>query len=224
MISAYITPDVFLQGKLVEGGFPKERMFSLLNPFDVTRYTASYAHEGYFVYLGRIVQEKGIFTLLRAMKETLKSKLMIIGGGEDEGKAREAGRLEGLRNVSFMGPRYGEDLIALLSGALAIIVPSEWYDNSPLVVHQAFALGKPVIASRIDGIPEIVEEGVNGLLFEPGNNVELAEKMNILEENEQLRQDLGRNARLRAEMSFTAKNRFQELTKVMNYAMMNRMK
>lgn len=158
------------------------------------------------------------------MKGLSKIRLMIIGGGEDEGKAREAVRVEGLSNVSFMGPRYGEDLIALLGGALAIIVPSEWYDNSPLVVYQAFALGKPVIASRIDGIPEMVEEGVNGLLFEPGNHVELAEKMNVLVNNEPLRQDLGRRGRRKAEVLFTANNRFQELKKVMHYATMNRMK
>jgi glycosyltransferase involved in cell wall biosynthesis len=63
----------------------------------------------------------------------------------------------------------------LVEDSAAVVVPSEWYDNLPLILCQANAAGKPVIASRIDGIPEYVREGENGFLFEPGNPLQLAE-------------------------------------------------
>ncbi len=124
-------------------------------------------------------------------------------------------------NVQFTGPKYNEDLISILRDALAVVVPTEWYDNSPLVILQAFSLGKPVIASNIDGIPEIVQDGEEGLLFQPGNVDELVERMKVLESNEELRLRLGRGARSKAAALLTAEKRFQGLLAVIEYAQKN---
>jgi glycosyltransferase involved in cell wall biosynthesis len=221
LISAYVTPDSFLKKKLVEGGFPRERIFSVLNPFDVETYSPSYSHKGYFVYFGRVVREKGIFTLLKAIQKVPESTLIVVGGGEAHQEAEEVARNLGLRNVLFVGRKYGDELVAILRDALAIIVPTEWYDNSPLVIHQSFALGKPVIASNIDGIPEIVENGTDGLLFEPRNVDQLIECMRRLWMDENLRFELAINARAKAEKYFTAERRFKELMKVFDYARNN---
>jgi glycosyltransferase involved in cell wall biosynthesis len=124
----------------------------------------------------------------------------------------------GLDGVEFRGPVYGDYLHAILRRAVAIVVPTEWYDNSPLVVHQAFALGKAVIASDIDGIPEIVADGENGLLFPPGDFTQLAERMKRILGDEDLQQRLGRNARRKAEREFTSDNRFEGLMRVIAFA------
>lgn len=213
-IDAYVTPDLFLRNKLREGGYPAAKMFPVLNPFDVDRYTPCYGHEGYFVYFGRIVREKGIFTLIDTMKRLSHCELVVVGGGEAAEEAQTLVKTEGLTNIRFTGPAYGEKLISILNGAIAVVVPTQWYDNSPLVVHQSFALGKPVIASDIDGIPEIVKHEENGLLCEPGNDRDLAEKMLLLRSDEVLRQRLSHNARRMAEEWFTAERRFNELMKV----------
>ncbi|MEK7263316.1 MAG: glycosyltransferase family 4 protein [Bacteroidota bacterium] len=221
LISAYVTPDLFLKNKLGKGKFPMERMFSVLNPFDVEKYTPDYSHKNYFVYFGRLVREKGIFTLLKVMKEIPAIKLVVVGGGEAEIEAWNFARNNNLQNVEFTGPKYGDELIAILSNATAIVVPTEWYDNSPLVVHQSFALGKPVIASNIDGIPEIIEHNRDGLLFSPGNVSELKEKIIFLQNNEDIRLQLGKNARAKAETLFTKEKRFENLMRIIKFALQN---
>jgi glycosyltransferase involved in cell wall biosynthesis len=217
LITAYITPDQFLKNKLVEGGFPGDRIFPVLNPFDVTQYAPSFAHKNYFVYFGRIVHEKGIFTLLEAIKTLPNTKLMVVGDGDAYIDAKEFVLKEQLSNVHFTGPKYGESLIEILRDAMAVIVPTLGYDNSPLVVHQAFALGKPVIASEIDGIPEIVRNNETGLLFPPGDTNELAEKIRLIERDHNLLIRLSTNARNYAEREFTARQRYDGLMNVIDY-------
>ena len=75
--------------------------------------------------------------------------------------------------AEFVGPVYGSHFAELLDKAAFVVVPSEWYDNLPMIVCQAFAAGKPVVASRINGIPEFVSHEENGLLFSTGNPSEL---------------------------------------------------
>jgi len=224
LISAYVTPDLFLREKLIQGGFPQERIFPLLTPLDACQYEPHYEHKGYFVYFGRIVREKGIFTALKAMKALPKSRLLVVGGGEEEEEAHAIVRDSGLGNVQFTGPKYNEVLINILRDALAVVVPTEWYDNSPLVILQAFSLGKPVIASNIDGIPEIVQDGQEGFLFQPGNVDELVERMKLLEGNEELRLRLARAARSKAAALLTAENRFKGLLGVIEYAQENKIR
>jgi len=121
--------------------------------------------------------------------------------------------------VKFVGPKYGDELLEILRGASAVVVPTEWYDNSPLVICQAFAMGKPVIASNIDGIPEVVTHEVDGLLFNPGDAVALREQINHLHHNPHLCRRYGDNARLKAVRLYTGKRRFTELVKILNFAM-----
>jgi glycosyltransferase involved in cell wall biosynthesis len=206
-IDGYVTPDLFLQKKLAEGGISNTQFFKIMNPFDIAKYTPLYCPGKYFVFFGRIVREKGVFTLLAAMEKVPDLTLRVIGFGPSEGDAREMVRTRKIRNVEFCGPKYDSDLIEDLNHAIAVIVPTEWYDNSPLVIHQAFALGIPVIASDIDGIPEIVEDGQNGLLFKPGDAQQLADRMRYLVGDPDLRNRLGRNARKKAELEFTAEVR-----------------
>jgi glycosyltransferase involved in cell wall biosynthesis len=90
-----------------------------------------------------------------------------------------------------------------LGKAAFVVVPSEWYDNLPMIVCQAFAAGKPVVASRINGIPEFVSHEENGLLFLPGNPSELASSMHRIFSDEVLQDKLGRGARRTAETVLT---------------------
>jgi glycosyltransferase involved in cell wall biosynthesis len=84
-------------------------------------------------------------------------------------------------NVRYDGFVTGPDLERVISGARCIVVPSLWYENAPAVILDAYAHGRPVVASRIGGIPEIVEHEVTGLLVEPGNLETLAAAIDRLE-------------------------------------------
>lgn len=118
----------------------------------------------YFLFFGRLVKEKGIETLLRAVS-ILDVNLMIAGSGPLEQDVIDFAA--GHNNVTFLGHQSGAGLQELVKNASFIIVPSEWYENNPMTIIEAYAAGVPVIASRIGGIPEIVMHEKTGFLFEP---------------------------------------------------------
>jgi glycosyltransferase involved in cell wall biosynthesis len=150
-------------------------MFVNVNPFFVQEFSPTTSHRGYIAFVGRLVRQKGVMTLLEALRISAAMRVVIVGKGDLEPELRDFTRRHGLEDrVRFAGPLWGDDVKRVLADACAVAVPSEWYDNLPLVLCQANASGKPVIASRINGIPEYVEEGVNGCLFEPGSAPELA--------------------------------------------------
>jgi glycosyltransferase involved in cell wall biosynthesis len=221
LISSYITPDEFLKNKLIAGGYPAERIFPITTPFDSSMFKPHYVHNGWLLYFGRVVKEKGIFTLLKAMKELPESKLKVVGWGEAYDDAKKMILQEHIYNVHFKGPLYGEELTETIKNSLAVVLPTEWYDNSPLVLLHALSLGKPVIASNIDGIPEVIAHGQNGLLFQPGNVSELADKIRLITENESLRLNISQNARLYAEKELGATNRVKKILEVFQYAYEN---
>lgn len=118
---------------------------------------------GYFLFFGRLSQEKGLKTLLAAVSKT-NLNLKIAGSGPLESEVRI--HITQHNNTTFLGHQSGSELGQLVSQASFVIVPSEWYENNPMTIIEAYAAGVPVIASRIGGIPEIVEHKKTGFLFE----------------------------------------------------------
>ncbi|WP_280670842.1 MULTISPECIES: glycosyltransferase family 4 protein [unclassified Dysgonomonas] len=122
----------------------------------------------YILYAGRLSREKGLPTLLSVMKRFPDIQLKVAGAGEKRYSE------SALPNVEFLGHQNKSDLEDLIYNASYVIVPSEWYETFGLACTESLALGTPVIASRIGAIPEIVEDGQNGYLFEPKNEQDLA--------------------------------------------------
>ena len=126
---------------------------------------------GYYLYYGRLSHEKGIATLVEAFSGHPELKLKVVGTGPIEDELRQ----KNYPNVEFLGYKTGEELYNIVRNAQFVCVPSEWYENNPMTVVEAYSMGVPVIGARIGGIPEIVDEGKTGFLFESGN-VESLEK------------------------------------------------
>lgn len=148
------------------------------NPFDVSKYLTlePQSAENYFLYFGRLVEEKGVDQLLKAFKKLGNSyKLKIIGNGDQEEALRRYAELSNLQNVEFLGPMWGDELSELIKKCLAVCVPSRWHENYPYVVCEAFAHRKPVLGSNRGGIPEMVEHEKSGFLFEPENVEEICD-------------------------------------------------
>jgi glycosyltransferase involved in cell wall biosynthesis len=118
----------------------------------------------YFLYLGRLAPEKGAETLLRVAGD-LSHRLVVVG----EGPQGEILRRGAPPTVEFMGSVTPEEVPAILSRARALLVPSLWYEAAPRGILESYASGVPVVASRIGALPEVVEEGVTGVLAEPGS-------------------------------------------------------
>ena len=113
--------------------------------------------------------------------------------------------------VRFTGYQPAEKLRETLRRASLVILPSEWYENCPYTILEAFAAGKPVVASRIGGIPELVKDGHDGLLFEPGNATELANCIHAIMVDGCLRRRLGQSARKKIEDLYRPQSHYADL-------------
>lgn len=132
----------------------------------------------YFLFYGRLAPEKGVMTLINTWKKLSKDiHLKIIGEGVMSAQIKDEIRVSNLDNIEFLGFRKGEELFSFIRDASFVLVPSEWYENNPLTIVEAYSVGKPVIGSNIGGIPELIIEGKTGFLFEMGNSGALEEKI-----------------------------------------------
>jgi glycosyltransferase involved in cell wall biosynthesis len=132
----------------------------------------------YFLFYGRLAPEKGVMTLINTWKRLGDAaRLKIIGEGIMSGQIKAEIKDNNLTNIEFLGFRKGEELFRYIRDASFILVPSEWYENNPLTIVEAYSVGKPVIGSNIGGISELIMEGKTGFLFNMGNSNEFELKI-----------------------------------------------
>ena len=168
-INRLIALNEFARGKFVEAGLPEERLVVKPNfVADPRPYDPDAVRRG-AVFVGRLSPEKGVRVLVDAWR-SVDAPLTIIGTGPQEAELRA---LAG-PNVAFAGAFGPEAVYDAVAGAAALIVPSLWYENFPMVIVEAFALGTPVIASDCGALSHIVEGGVNGWHFATGDAADLA--------------------------------------------------
>lgn len=165
-VRVFICPSRFMADKMASWGEPPSKLRVVPNPTDASDRPAL-RDGGYVLAAGRLSPEKGIETLIRAAASLPSVPLRIAGSGPEEARLRSLAASLGATNVTFLGFLRKADLESERRRAMALAVPSVWYENAPLAVLEALADGLPVIASRIGGLPELVEDGVNGLLVEP---------------------------------------------------------
>ena len=179
-IDRFICVSDFQRRILARSGVPETQMVTLHNFVDPKRLTPRdpVPREEYLLYLGRIEKLKGVHTLLEAVRKT-GMNLRIAGTGAWT-KEMEA-EIADLPNVEYLGFVSGASLRRLVAGARAVVVPSEWYENCPMSVLEAKAVGTPVIGARIGGIPELVRDGQDGFLFKAGDSDDLASALEALE-------------------------------------------
>jgi glycosyltransferase involved in cell wall biosynthesis len=140
--------------------------------------------------------------------------LKIVGTGPLEQELREYVRNKGIRNIEMLGFKAGQEKLEILRNALCLVLPSEWYENFPVTALEGFMAAKPVVASRIGGLPYIVEEGKSGLLFEPGNTAELARRVQYLNEHRAEAECMGRRGRMLTETKYGPEAGYQNLMEI----------
>lgn len=198
-VDLFLSPSKFLADLVAEYRTDTGRIKVLHNGIAINEYKPSEADGGYAVYFGRISREKGVETLLQAYRLlSNKFHLKIVGTGPLMGKLREK-----YLEVEFTGYKQDEELKEIINRASFVVVPSECYENCSMSVLESMAFGKPIIGSRIGGIPEQIEDGKNGFLFEMGNVRELAEKMMVLASDKELRKKMGKAAREKVERKYS---------------------
>jgi glycosyltransferase involved in cell wall biosynthesis len=168
-VDRFIALNDFARRKFVRAGLPAERLEVKPNFIpDPDLHNRPLARSG-AVFVGRLSVEKGADTLIKAWR-SVGTPLTIIGEGPEES------RLRGIAgpDVRFAGKLSRAEVIQAMAEAALVIVPSRWYENFPMTVVEAFAVGTPVLASRIGALAEIVRDGEDGLHFAVGDADDLA--------------------------------------------------
>lgn len=217
-IDLFISPSKFMKDLVREMGL-KGQVRHLPNFIQIDKIRSSYSwEEESIVYFGRLSNEKGLGTLIDAVKG-LNVEVKIMGEGPLRDLLISKVKNEGIQNIHFLGYKIGEELNQEIRKSMFAILPSEWYENYPRSAMEAFALGKPVIGSRIGGIPELVRDGETGFVFEPGNVVDLREKILSLLENKNKIIEMGKRARVFVEEELNPDKYYHELMKIYTEAM-----
>jgi glycosyltransferase involved in cell wall biosynthesis len=170
-IDTYVVGTSFQRQLMVDGGLPAERIQVVPNFLEPDPGAGDGPRTG-VLYVGRLAEEKGITTLLHAAEFT-PGRISVVGDGPLAPlvhKAAAAG------HVKYLGPLWSDEMRDQLRGAAALAVPSIWFEGFPMIVVEAYAAGTPVIASRIGSLADIVEDGVTGLLADPGDAGQLGER------------------------------------------------
>lgn len=129
----------------------------------------------YFLYFGRLSYEKGVELLIDTFKELPDAKLKIVGTGPIEKELKQ--KAVGASQIEFLGFKSGDGLHQIIRNAKFVIVPSQWYENNPMTIIEAYSFGTPVIGSNLGGIPEIIQNGTTGFVFEHNRKDSLMETL-----------------------------------------------
>ncbi len=201
-IDAFISPSGYLAGRYLKAGVPAEKMQVLANGLDIERFAniqrISRREAMRFTYIGYLGRHKGVQTIIEALPlvgEGKKYQVNIIGDGEERSALENQVKNLGVKDrVQFWGKVSHNQIERVFKETDVLILPSIWPENQPVSITEAMAAHIPVIASRIGGIPELVDDGVTGYLFTPGNTRDLALKMNRCMHDADDLKRLGENA------------------------------
>ena len=215
-IDAFIVPSSFTLSKLVKYGIKPEKLHHIPTFFNLKGQEADPSYESFFLYVGRIEQQKGLQTLVDAFVGT-DYRLKIIGfsnnGFEDELKKRIEGKPH---HIEFLGKMSFDRIVPYLNTCRCTVVPSEWYDNFPNSILESFAFSKAVIATDFGSLPELVINNVTGLTFEYGSVEGLRRCIKLMHDNPSEAERMGKEARKRIETAFNPDTHYAELIKVFN--------
>jgi len=221
-VDHFIAPSEFSRKKHIELGIPAEKISVIPNFIDSANLNKESRNLGeYFLYFGRIEKNKGIFTLLEAFADIQHVPLLIVGAGESFEEVQKLIKQKSLRHIQLLGFRQGKELERLIEKSICTLIPSECYETFGLTILESFVYSRPVIGSRIGGIPEVITDKVDGFLVDPGNAHQLKEKVLWLVENPRKAIKMGAAGRDTSERLFNSEVYYQKLMgvyqKVLNH-------
>jgi glycosyltransferase involved in cell wall biosynthesis len=215
-VQRYIALTAFAKDKFVNSRLriPAEKLVVKPN-FVENCGTGEKTRQDFFLYVGRLSEEKGLRTLLNSAINS-RFNLVIIG----DGPLRTLVEQETSTNhrLRYLGFQDTETVASYLKASRALIFPSVWYEGFPMVILEALSTGTLVIASRLGAMKEIVQDHVNGLLFEPGNSADLAAKISEVQEHPRQSMELARAGYATYLESYTPDRNYQQLMEIYHQA------
>jgi glycosyltransferase involved in cell wall biosynthesis len=211
-VDVYISLSEFARTKFIKGGLPAEKLVVRQN-FVYPDPGLGDGQENYAVYVGRLSPEKGIETLLEAW-EGLNSRipLKIAGDGPLGPTVAEAAQRSD--NIQWLGRLEKPQVIALMKDATLLVLPSLLYENFPMVIAEAYAVGLPVVASNLGSMSSLVHHGVTGAHFRPGDSKDLATQIEWILADSQRLALMRHKARAEFEAKYTAEQNYKTLMSI----------
>jgi glycosyltransferase involved in cell wall biosynthesis len=213
-VDRFIVLSQFSKERFIRYGLSEEQLIFLPNPIEISSFPKNEGKDRYILFFGRLSEKNGILTLIKAMKQLPEIKLSVLGEGEQKDLILDYIRENGLKNVKLLGFKEGSELKRLIEECYFTVFPNHYYHLCPMSILESFTFGKPVIGSNLGSVPELVEDGVTGLLFEPRNEKDLADKIKLLYRNPDLVEKLGHSARLKVEESYSAEKYYPRLLQI----------
>ncbi len=210
-IDGFVCLTDFLKQKLLEAGIPGRKMFIKPNFMDASQSVPAFGHGKYALFMGRLSREKGILTLVRAFQQLEGISLKIAGTGPMEAELRSFLKENAIGNVELVGFKSGKEKLQLLKESMFLVMPSECYETFGLSILEAYASGKPVIASNIGSLPYLVRNGKSGLLFATGDANDLAKQVVRLSAQPDEREAMGRFGRILVETEYGPQKNYELL-------------
>lgn len=219
-VTFFIAPSLFLKTKLVDFGWRADQIEHVPNFLALADYEPQFAPGKYLLYLGRLSPEKGLLTVIHAFMKIRSRNIRLLIAGDGPMRNQLSRLATGDPRIHLTGHLSGYVLKETTRNALAVVIPSEWYENAPVSVLEALAFGKPVIGSRIGGIPEMVDDKVNGFLFDPRNVADLQEKIEMILSMPTKRiYEMGKAARQKVEREYNAEVHYEGLMDIYRRAL-----
>jgi glycosyltransferase involved in cell wall biosynthesis len=209
-VDTLIAPSHFLRSKLIESGIRAASVAVRPNAVILPPPEPRSGGDG-FLYVGRLAVNKGLETLLQVWREEGDlPPLLIAGTGELVGQVQRA--VASARSpVTYLGNLSRPAVLRAMVEARALIFPSLWYENQPMTILEAFACGLPVIASNIGALPELIQDGTTGLLFQPGDVNDLAGRVRWATAQPEEIERMGKDAQMSFEARYSPARSIQAL-------------
>jgi glycosyltransferase involved in cell wall biosynthesis len=213
-VSSYIALTEFSRNKFIEGGLPAEKLFVKPNFVHPDPGIGNGKRE-YGLFVGRLSPEKRVSTVLQAWDRISHPiPMLVIGGGPDLHGLKQQAETHRLDQVRFLGQLPRNETLEAIQKARFLVFSSEWYENFPVTIAEAFACGTPVIASRLGAMKEIIDHGQSGLHFNPGDPDDLARIVEWSWAHPEELRAMGQKARRVYESKYTAATNYPLLMNI----------
>lgn len=213
-ISRFICPSQFLADKITRAGVFPDRLVVLPHFIDTHSISVKGTEGGPFVYAGRLSQEKAVDVLVGAVALLPNCRLEVAGDGPQRQQLELLAERLAPGRIRFHGRLEKKSLYDLLRHSMVSVLPSRWYENQPMVVLESFAAGVAVVATHLGGLPEMVEDGVDGYLVAHDDPAGLAQTLAGMAEAPKRVLEMGRAGRRKVDAMFSPHRHLELLGEV----------
>ena len=213
-IDCIISPSEFSKKQFAKGRLNCNEIKVLHNFVNESEHK-EYVTGDYAFYFGRLSKEKGIINLIKAINQIDDAKLLIAGDGPERENIENYIKEHNLdEQITLLGYQSQDNIREYIRNSRFVVVPSICYENCPYSILETLEIGKPVIGSRIGGIPELISDNVNGYLYDFGSVSQLKDKMQQLFADDEKIKEFSKNSRILFEKNYSPNEYYNSLIKI----------